>query len=456
MRAASLLRVHDSLASTPQAPASTPQAPGLRRVLGLWALIAYGVGDILGAGIYALVGKVAALAGDFTFLSFLLAVAIASLTALSFAELAGRFPRSAGEAFYVHRAFGREGLALFVGWLVLASAVVSMATVSRAAVGYAAVVDAEVPPLLLIFAFMTLLAFLTFWGMRLSSGANLLCTAIEGGGLLLVIGLGIWWLSTSEAAAAPAAAQVPMNWGGIVQGSALAFFAFIGFEDMVNVAEEVKRPERNLPIALLTAVGLSGVLYMVIASVALSVVPSAELAASEAPLLEVVRRTAPALPPWIFALIPLFAVSNTALLNFVTASRLLYGMSRQELLPAWLGEVHPRRRTPHLAIGAIYVAALAIAWSGSLAALAGVTAALILLVFVLVNAALTVLQLRDPTPTGFRAPRFVPPLGTLGALGLIFFVQPQSLLVAGSIALFGAIVIAIGLGMRGSKELPAE
>jgi amino acid transporter len=434
----------------------TPQVPGLQRVLGLWALTAYGVGDILGAGIYALVGQVAARAGDFTFASFLLAVAIASLTALSFAELAGRFPRSAGEAFYVHRAFGREGLALFVGWLVLASAVVSMATVARAAIGYAAVVDAAIPPRLLILVFMTLLAFLTYWGMRLSSAANLLCTAIEGGGLLLVVGLGLWWLSTNPAAQAAPVPHEAVSWGGIVQGGALAFFAFIGFEDMVNVAEEVKRPERNLPIALLTAVGLSGVLYMVIATVTLHVVPAAQLAASDAPLLEVVRRTAPGLPPWIFALIPLFAVSNTALLNFVTASRLLYGMSRQELLPAWLGEVHPRHRTPHLAIGVIFVAALAIAWTGSLTALAGVTSGLILIVFFLVNASLTVIQRREPARTGFRAPRIVPPLGALGALGLLPFLPPSSRWIAGGIALFGALAIALGLGLRGSKELPAE
>lgn len=432
--------------------------PGLQRVLGPWTLTAYGIGDILGAGIYALVGQVAARAGDFTWLSFLLAVAIASLTALSFAELAGRFPRSAGEAFYVHRAFGREGLALFVGWLVLASAVVSMATVSRAALGYASAVDVEISPRLLIFAFMTLLAFLTYRGMRLSSAANLVCTTVEGGGLLLVVVLALWWLSTNAPVPAPTAAEVsdPVVWTGIVQGGALAFFAFIGFEDMVNVAEEVKQPERNLPLALLTAVALSGVLYMVIATVALRVVPASELAASGAPLLEVVRRTAPGMPPWIFALIPLFAVSNTALLNFVTASRLLYGMSRQELLPAWLGEVHPRHRTPHLAIGVIFVAALAIAWSGSLTALAGVTSGLILIVFVLVNASLTVIQWREPAQSGFRAPRFIPPLGALGALALVPFLPASSRLIAAGIALFGALAIAIALGMRGSKELPAE
>jgi amino acid transporter len=439
-----------------EGPSPTPQAPGLQRVLGLGALTAYGVGDILGAGIYALVGQVAGLAGGFTFLAFLLAVVIASLTALCFAELSGRFPRSAGEAYYVHRAFGREGLALFVGWLVLAAAIVSMATVSHAAVGYASVLSEAIPGRLLMLAFLLLLAFLTFWGMRLSSAANLLCTVIEVSGLLLVIVAGLWWISSNAPAAPPSGTQEAVLWIGVVQGGALAFFAFIGFEDMVNVAEEVKRPERNMPMALLCAVAVSGALYMVIATVALRVVPAPELAASKAPLLDVVRRAAPAMPAQIFAMIPIFAVTNTALLNFVTASRLLYGMSRQGLIPAWLGRVHPRHHTPHLAIGLIFAVALGIAWSGSLARLAGVTAALILLVFVLVNAALTVLQYRDPTQTGFRAPRFVPPLGTLGALGLIFFVRPESLQVAGAIALFGAILIGIGLAVRGSKELPAE
>jgi basic amino acid/polyamine antiporter, APA family len=435
------------------------QPPGLHRVLGFWALTAYGVGDILGAGIYALVGQVAARAGDAAWLSFLTAVAIASLSALSFAELAGRYPRSAGEAYYVNTAFGREGLALFVGWLVLASAVVSMATVSRAAVGYASVIGETIPPRLLIFVFMGLLALLTYWGMRISSAANLLCTVVEACGLLLVIGVGLWWISSSADGTASTPASDPafaITWGGVLQGGAIAFFAFIGFEDMVNVAEEVKRPERNLPLALLSAVALSGSLYMIIAWVALRVVPASELATSTAPLLEVVRRAAPGLPPWTFALIPIFAVTNTALLNFVTASRLLYGMSRQELLPAWLGSVHPRYRTPHLAIGLIFVAALAIAWSGSLGALAGVTSALILIVFFLVNASLAVIQYREPPHDGFRAPRFVAPLGALGALALVPFAPGTSLLIAGGIASFGALVIAIGLGMRGSKELPAD
>jgi basic amino acid/polyamine antiporter, APA family len=434
----------------------SPSTPGLQRVLGFWALTAYGVGDILGAGIYALVGQVAGLAGHLTFLAFLLAVVIASLTALSFAELAGRFPRSAGEAYYVHRAFGREGLALFVGWLVLAAAIVSMATVSHAAVGYASVLSEAIPGRMLMLVFLLLLAFLTFWGMRLSSAANLVCTTVEVSGLAIVIVVGLWWIASNAPPTAASSAPEAVPWIGIVQGGALAFFAFIGFEDMVNVAEEVKRPERNMPIALLCAVALSGLLYMVIATVALRVVPAPELAASKAPLLDVVRRAAPALPVWIFALIPVFAVTNTALLNFVTASRLLYGMSRQELLPGWLGQVHPRHRTPHLAIGLIFAVALGIAWSGSLARLAGVTSALILLVFVLVNSALSVIQYRDPTQSGFRAPRWVPPLGALGALGLILFVRPESLLVAGSIALLGAVLIGVGLGMRGSKALPAD
>ena len=289
-----------------------------------------------------------------------------------------------------------------------------------------------------------MLAVVNFSGMKFSSLTNIICTAIEFSGLLLVVVVGLLFLArgggdVAVVAAAPGGEGI--EWGAIFRGSALAFFAFIGFEDMVNVAEETHRPERNLPLAILTALGVAAVLYMLIAWIATAVVPTAELAASSAPLLEVVKRAAPWVPAWLFVIIALVAVSNTALLNFIMGSRLLFGMSRQQLLPAWLGVVHRHTRTPHRAILVMFVLALILALSGTLKTLAGTTNVLLLIVFFTVNIALATLKLREPPPTsGFRVPILVPIAGALSCAGLIFFVPYDALRTA-------AVLIAIGLAI---------
>lgn len=228
-------------------------------------------------------------------------------------------------------------------------------------------------------------------------------------------------------------------WG---RGSALAFFAFIGFEDMVNVAEEVKDPQRNLPRAILLALVVTGFVYLLVVLVSTSVVPAASLASSDAPLLSVVRFSQTGVPDDLFALIALFAVANTGLLNFIMASRLLYGMSRQELLPAWLGAVHGGRRTPHWAILTVLAVALTLALSGSLTYLAATTSLLLLMVFFTVNISLLVIRRRDGRTTGtFSAPTLAPALGAMTCVGLMPFVPEGSLLTAIMILALGGLVV---------------
>jgi amino acid transporter len=200
----------------------------------------------------------------------------------------------------------------------------------------------------------------------------------------------------------------------------LTFFAFIGFEDTINVAEEVRRPERTIPLALMLAMGMAAVLYIAVAVTAVSVVPWAELAAAPGPITEVVRKAAPLIPPIVFTGITLFAVANTALVNYVTASRLIYGMAHQGLLPLRLGDVHEERRTPHIAILALFLVAVPLALIGTIAELAAATVLLLLLVFGVVNAALFVLKRRPGEPHGsFEIPLAVPVLGALVCLALV-------------------------------------
>lgn len=428
-------------------PASTP--PPLRRSLGFWALVVYGVGDILGAGIYALVGKVAGMAGDASWLSFLMALVVATFTALTYAELGGRFPKSAGESWFAEQAFGSKRFALALGWVVLCSGVLSLATMSLAFAGYLTGLAPGVPVVAAVIAVLALLAFINFRGIRESSAANILATTIELAGLLIVVVVGALFLckTGAEAPAQPPAPASTATWSSVARGGALAFFAFIGFEDMVKVAEEVKDPERNMPRAILLSLFVTGVVYLVVVVIATRVVEPSALAESDAPLLTVVEQAEPRIPTSLFGLIALFAVANTALLNFIMGSRLLYGMARQGLLPSWLGRVHRTRRTPHWAILAVLVASLVLALSGTLTYLAGTTSLLLLLVFFTLHLSLIAVKRRDDQPHGaFRVPVAVPIIGATTSAALMPFVPRGSILTGAVIlALAGAVVF---LGKR--------
>lgn len=417
----------------------------LKRTLGPVALIIYGVGDILGAGIYALTGKVAGIAGEQAWLAFAVSMVVAALTACAYAEFSGRHPHSGGAAYFVSRATRRPAAPLLIGWLVLCSGTVSMATGSRAFAGYLCAMIPVLPEPLVIALFLGVTGFVAFWGIRESSTVTILCTSATVAGLLIVIVSGLAWYfggnAPVEAGAVTAeAGERAFSWFGIATGAALAFYAFIGFEDLVNVAEEVKEPRRNLPLAILVAVCFTGLIYILVAWVATAVLAPATLAASKAPLLDLVRVTAPALPPAIFSVIALFAVADTALINCVMGSRLLYGLSREGLLPRPLSTVHPTRRTPHVALALVLSGGMVLAITGTVQELAGTTSTLLLLVFASVHVGLLVVKGREPGYDGFQVPRAVPVLGLVTCLSLAAFAQGLSMTVA-------SVILTLGLGL---------
>lgn len=417
---------------------SEPKSNSLRRSLGFRALTIYGIGDILGAGIYALIGKVAGEAGATSWLSFVIAMFVAGLTGLSYAELVSRYPRSGGEAAFSLEAFGRPWLAFLIGWLVLWSGVVSMSAVAHGCADYVAEF-ADVARWPVWLTFLGLVAAVNFWGIRQSSAANVAFTLIEGSGLLLVIAVGLWFVAGDGAAAdaAAGAAEQPAGWG-VMSGAALAFYAFIGFEDMVNIAEEVRAPQRTFPAAIITAMLTCGTIYVAVAVVALAVVPADQLARSDGPLLEVVRRAAPAVPESLFTLIALVAVANTGLLNAVMGSRLLFGMARDGLLPEWIAAVHPRTGTPHRAVLLIFLIGLVLVFTGVLSQLASTTSLLLLVVFITVNASLVRVRRRDGRlPGAFAVPLAVPLLAIAASGALIAFVDFEALAL-------GLLIIAVG------------
>ena len=418
----------------------------LKRTLGFWALLAYGVGDMLGAGIYALVGKVAGYAGHLAWVSFALAMLAATLTACVYAELASRYPRSGGAAYYCDRAFRRPELSIFIGWLVLCSGLVSMATASRAFAGYLTELVPALPFTVGVCCFLLLIGAIAFRGIRESSTSNIVCTSIELTGLLIVIVTGLSFIFGSgapqpgpavTAEAAEATAWLPVL---ILQGAGPAFFACIGFEDVANVAEEVKSPEKTIPRALLGAMAIVGIVYMLVAYIATSAVPPHVISESKAPLVAVIEKTAPWAPLKLFSAIAMFAVANTSLLNCVMASRLIYGMARENLLPEWTGRVHPTRQTPYIATLMVISVALVLAVTGTVAPLAGTTSLLLLTVFIVVSCALLVVRRREPGYTGFRVPWPVPAGSILICAVLIVYSQYTSMAIALGIGIVGAVI----------------
>ena len=394
--------------------------PALSRRLNLPLLIFYGLGTTIGAGIFVLVGKVAGRAGMAAPVSFLVASLLAAFTAFSFAELVARYPRSAGEAIYVREGFGSHRLALIVGLMVALSGVVSSAAIINGSVGYLQEFVA-MPQALGVVLILALLTGLALWGIGESVTAAAIFTVLEIGGLLLVV-----WVAKGSLADLPArGAELipPANasaWIGVTAGAMLAFYAFLGFEDLVNVAEEARDVTHTMPAAILITLAVTTLLYVLVSTVSVLTVPPAELAQSSAPLAFVYER-ATGDPSVVFSGIAVFAVLNGALIQMIMASRVIYGLADQHELPGGLAWVHPRTRTPMVATGLVAVAILVLALGFPLEHLAETTSVIVLIVFAMVNLALVMIKRRGtPAPEGVRTyPIWIPAIGFGASTGFL-------------------------------------
>ncbi|MEW6331026.1 MAG: APC family permease [Pseudomonadota bacterium] len=393
----------------------------LRRSLSLAQITLYGLGTILGAGIYVLVGKVAGLAGLYAPVAFVVAAALAALTGLSYAELSARYPRSAGEAVYVQEGLHLRPLSVLVGFLIILTGVVSASTIANGFVGYLHVF-LPVPDWLAIALLVLLLGALAAWGISESVMAASLITLVEVGGLILV--LFVAGDSLGELPERLPELIPPVDagvWHGILLGAFIAFYAFIGFEDMVNVAEEVKNPTRLLPLAILIAIVVSTILYLLVALVAVLALPPAELAQSRAPLALIYER-ATGSAPVLISLISIFAVVNGALIQIIMAARVLYGMSREGWLHGVFGRVHPVTQTPLISTALVTLVVLVLSLWLPLVTLAKATSFIVLVVFALINLALVRIKRRDPRPAGIRVyPAWIPVAGFLSATAFVLF-----------------------------------
>ena len=389
----------------------------LKRSLTLPLLTLYGLGVTIGAGIYVLVGATAAKAGFFAPVSFLLAAGVVAFTGFSYAELGTRYPVSAGEAAYVRNGFNSRALALIVGLMVVASGVVSSAAISIGATAY---IGHLVPlsPIMLTVLIILILGLAAGWGILESVTMAAVFTLLEIAGLVFVVVYGVMLkpdlLSDFGSLIPPLELGA---WTGIVSAGLLAFFAFVGFEDIANVAEEVKNPRKTLPRAIILTLVVASVTYLMVVSVVVLVVPMDKLVISAAPL-ALVFADAGGVTRGVFTLIASIATINGVLIQMIMASRVLYGLASQGNLPEKLTYIHPVTRTPVVATIAVVTIIMVLALFVPIAALAERTSQIVLIVFMIVNLALLRLKLSGEPPQGdiFQIPVWVPVFGFLTCL----------------------------------------
>ena len=405
-------------------------------------LLLFIVGDILGGGIYALVGEVATETGGAIWAGFALALVMAAFTAGSYAELISKYPRAGGAGLFAYRAFGSRFASFLVAFAVMSSGIASASTLARGFGGdyLAAFVGVEI--VIPALALLVLIALVNFRGISESVKLNVGFTLVEIGGLLLIVLIAAVALLDGDADAGRAFEfqEGDSVFVASLAGAAIAFYALIGFEDSANVAEETRDPRRTYPRALFAGVAIAGGLYLLVTIGASMVVPTTELAGSDGPLLEVVERGPLGVPEKLFSAIGLLALANGALINMIMSSRLLYGMAEEGVLPRIFAAVHPRRRTPWVAI--IFTSAIAtvLICTGDLGTLADTTVALLVVVFAVVHVCVLVLRRDRVEADHFRVPSVVPVIGVGIAIALLTQIEGETYLRA-------AILIAFGLGL---------
>ena len=378
---------------------------------------------MVGGGFYALLGEVAGEAGLHTPIAIAFSGLLALVSAFSFAELSSRFPSSAGEARYVQEASGREALGAAVGWLVILTGVVSAAALSVATIQF--LQDfIQVSPYIGIPVLVLMMGMVAAWGIGSSVGVVTAITLVEVGALAYVVVVANGSLAdVPERLPELIPAWDGAIWAGVFSGGFLAFYAFIGFEDMVNMAEEVRDVRSTLPAAILISVILATLLYVVVSLVAVLTVPPSQLATSNIPIAEIVSARGSYATTGL-GVVSLLTGLNGALVQIIMASRVAYGLARRDQAPRWLGVVHPRTQTPLAATAVMTAVILVLATFFPLATLARATSSVMLVIFASVNLSLWKVKGRNPDPDGVgpRIPRWLPLIGS-GVCVLVLLFQ---------------------------------
>lgn len=408
----------------------------LKRELGLLEVTLSGVGIILGAGIYALIGKASGLAGNSLWVSFGLSALIAVFTGLSYAELASMFPRASAEYEYVTNAFGKK-LAFTIGWLIIWSGIIGASTVALAFAGYFNALF-NTPTIMTALVLIIMLSFILFMGIKESARFAVVATLVEAGGLVLIIFVGLPYLGNVDYF------EMPLGFKGVFEASALLFFAYMGFEGIVKLSEETRDPEKTIPEGLMLALLISIVLYILVAISAVSVAGWESLSMSDAPFSDLAFLALGSKAFTVISVIALFATANTALLMLLASSRMTYGMANSFSLPGMLAKIHVSRRTPWIAIISMTLLSLVFVLVGDIKFVANVTNFTLFITFIVINAALVALRYSVPHfKRPFRVPLAIGRLPVLPLLGLAF-----SLFMLAQLS-FGVLIVGIALTVIG-------
>jgi APA family basic amino acid/polyamine antiporter len=428
---------------TAEAPQQTDPPTALKRKITGPLLFMFILGDVLGAGIYALMGKLAGEVGGVLWAPLVLALLLALLTAGSYAELVTKYPKAGGAAVFAERAFKQPMVSFLVGFSMLAAGVTSAAGLALAFSGDYLATFLPVPAVPAALVFLLLIACLNARGISESLKSNVVMTCIEVTGLVIVIVAVAIMVGRGDGDVAritefPEGVNPAL---ALLGGAILAYYSFVGFETSANVVEEIRDPSRVYPRALFGALLTAGAVYALVGIASAIALPDDELAESSGPLLAVVSAAGVGVPDRVFSFIALVAVANGALLTMIMASRLAYGMAEERLLPAALAKVLPNRRTPWTAIVATTAVAMVLTLTGDLGMLAETVVLLLLFVFISTNVSVLVLRRDHVEHKHFRVWTAVP---VLGVASCVLLLTQQS----AQVWLFGAILLAIGAALH--------
>lgn len=435
---------------------AAPTRPALKRNISGTMLYLFILGDVLGAGIYALVGQIAGEVGGVTWIPMLVALGLALLTAASYAELVTKYPHAGGSAVFAERAYRTPLISFLVGFCMLAAGVVSAAGLALAFAGDYLGTFIDLPPVLGAILFLGAVAALNARGIKESVRANLVMTVIETSGLVLVVvAVAVMFSAGGGDLGRAVSFEVGVNpVTSVFAAALLAYYSFVGFETSANVIEEVKNPSRAYPRALFGALATAGLLYVLVGTAASVAVSAADLQESTGPLLTVIQATEVRIPAWLFSLIALVAVANGALLTMIMSSRLAYGMGAQGLLPSAFARVLPGRGTPWVAILVTTAVAMLLTATGSIATLAETVVLLLLLVFLSTNIAVLVLRRDRVEHEHFRTWSVLPVLGALSCLVLLTQQSGEVWLRSGIILVVGVVLYGVTTLVRRGRARP--
>ena len=421
--------------------------PTLKRGIGLFEATVYGIGVILGAGIYVIIGPGAGLAGNAVWLSFIFAAIIASFTGLSYAELSSMHPKEAAEYVYTRKAFRRESLSFVIEWIMIVSLIIAAAAVSLGFAGYfVKIFGSEMLLIPVAVALIGILSLINFLGIKESARFNIIATMIEFFGLVIIIVLGLSFIGSPDINYFEAPEGLP----GIMGATALIFFAFIRFDEIANISEETRNAPKTVPKALMIALIISTILYVLVAISAVSIAGWETLSHSGAPLTDVAVHAIGPDILIIMSVIAMFATGNTVLIMLIVLSRMLYGMSNQKSLPPILSKIHNTRRTPYISVFLVMVFAMLFVTIGNIKTVATLTDIGIFIAYFFVNLSLIGVRLKSKeVKASFRSPINIGNFPILAALGAVtcfvmfFFFEPIMLLAETAIIVLGYVVYRV-------------